>query len=118
MMKQMFERHRKWLLPVAVLVVAYGIANVIRNAGPEIEVVTPEPQPLVVRVLTVQPESVNLTVASQGEVTAEYTIDFVSELPGNITGVAPAFVNGGYFEAGDVLVEIDPTDYELALIRA
>jgi RND family efflux transporter MFP subunit len=71
-----------------------------------------------VRVITVQPETVNLTVASQGEVTAEYMIDFVSELPGNITGVAPAFVNGGYFEAGDVLVEIDPTDYELALIRA
>jgi len=118
MMKQMFERHRKWLLPVSVLVVAYGIANVIRNAGPEVEVVTPEPQPLAVRVITVQPETVSMTVSSQGEVTAEYTIDFVSELQGSITSVAPAFVNGGYFEAGDVLVEIDRTDYELALVRA
>jgi RND family efflux transporter MFP subunit len=117
-MKKLFDRHRKWLLPVSVLVVAYGISNVIRNSGPEIEVVTPEPQPLAVRVLTVQPETVNLTVSSQGEVTAEYTIDFVSELQGRITGVAPAFVNGGYFKAGDVLVEIDATDYKLARVRA
>ncbi len=45
-------------------------------------------------------------------------IDLVSELPGGVTSVAPAFVTGGYFSAGDVLLEIDATDYKLAKIRA
>jgi len=117
-MKALFARHRKWLLPVSVLVVAYGIATVIRNAGPEIEVVTPEPQPLVVRTVTVEPESVRLSVRSQGQVAAEHMIDLVSELPGSIIDVAPAFVTGGYFKAGDVLLRIDPIDYELARVRA
>lgn len=117
-MKALFTRHKKWLLPVAVLAVAYGIATVIRNVGPEIEVVTPEPQPLVVRVITAQPERVRLTVKSQGQVAAEHSIDLVSELQGGITRVARAFVTGGYFRTGDVLLEIDATDYELARVRA
>ena len=117
-MKALFIRRKKWLLPVAVLVVAYGIATVIRNAGPEIEVITPEPQPLVVRVITAQPEHVRLTVDSQGQVNAEHMIDLVSEMQGSITRVAPAFVTGGYFRTGDVLLEIDATDYELNRVRA
>jgi RND family efflux transporter MFP subunit len=117
-MSTFFSRHKKWLLPVTVLVVAYGIATVIRNAGPEIEVITPEPQPLVVRVITAQPEHVRLTIGSQGQVNAEHMIDLASELQGSITRVAPAFVTGGYFRTGDVLLEIEATDYELARVRA
>lgn len=117
-MNKLINRHKKWLLPITVVVVAYGIATVIRNTGPQIEVVTPEPQPLVVRVVTAQPETLQLKVDSQGEVDAEYMIDFVSELQGKIVRVAPAFVNGGYFSAGDALVELDTTDYELARVRA
>ena len=45
-MKQLFDRIMKWFWPVAVLGGAYAIAIAIRQAGPEIEVVTPEPQPL------------------------------------------------------------------------
>jgi RND family efflux transporter MFP subunit len=117
-MNALYSRHKKWLLPATVLVVAYGIATVIRNAGPEIEVVTPEQPPLVVRTVTVQPEAVRLNVSSQGQVAAQHTIDLVSELPGSITRVAPAFVTGGYFKAGDELLRIDPTNYELARVRA
>jgi len=117
-MKAFLAYYKKWLLPVAVLAVAYGVAFVIRNTGPQIEIVTPEPQPLVVRVITAQPEHVRLTVASQGEVQAEHTIDFASELQGRITHMSPAFVTGGYFKAGDVLLELDSTDYELARVRA
>ena len=117
-MKALINQHRKWLLPVGVIAVAYGIATVIRNAGPELEIITPEQQALLVRVVTAQPEEVQLQIDSQGEVNAEHTIDLVNELPGKIKSVSPAFVTGGYFKAGDVLLELDATDYELARIRA
>ena len=117
-MNTIFAKTKKWMLPIIVIGCAYGIATVIRNAGPTIDVVTPEPQPLVVRVVTAQPERVQLTVSSQGEVDAEHMIDLASEQQGKIKRVAPAFVTGGYFKTGDVLLEIDPTDYELAKVRA
>ena len=117
-MKAFFTRHKNWLLPIGVLTIAYGIASIIRNTGPEVEVVTPEPQSMVVRSVIAQPQQIQLTVTSQGEVDAQHMIDLVSELPGKVRMVSPAFVTGGYFTTGDVLLELDPTDFELARIRA
>ena len=117
-MREMFARHKKWLLPVTVLAVTYGIATIIRNTGPQVEVIVPEAQALVVRVITAAPEQVQLTVSSQGEVNAEHAIELVGELEGKVNKVSDAFVTGGYFSAGDVLLELDPTDYRLAKIRA
>ncbi len=50
-MNAFFTRHRKWLLPAVVILVAYGVATVIRNSGPQVEVVVPELQAVVVRVV-------------------------------------------------------------------
>ena len=57
-MKEIVARHKKWLLPVAVIAVTYGIATVIRLSGPEVEIISPEPQAVVVRVVTAAPEAV------------------------------------------------------------
>ena len=40
------------------------------------------------------------------------------EIAGRVTWVAPSFAEGGFFEADDVLVRIDPFDYEQALVSA
>lgn len=117
-MNQFITRHKKWLLPVGIIAVAYGIATIIRNAGPQLEVVVPEAQALVVRVVTAEPQQVRLSVESQGEVDAEHMIDLANEVPARVVEVAPAFVTGGYFKTGDVLLELDDTDYELARVRA
>jgi len=117
-MNNFFGRHKKWMLPAAVLAGAYGVATLIRISGPEVDVIAPQPQSTIVRVVTAQAETVQLTVDSQGEVSAENSIDLISELAGKVEEVNPAFVTGGYFSAGDVLVKIDPTDYQLAKIRA
>lgn len=112
------SRLRKVLLPLAVLAFAYLIAVVIRSTGPELPVVAPTEEIRVVRVVDATMETVELTVGSQGEVSAEHFIELVSEAKGKIVSVSKAFVTGGYFKTGDVLVQIDPTDYELARVRA
>jgi RND family efflux transporter MFP subunit len=117
-MNLLIARHRKWLLPTAVIVVAYGIATVIRNSGPQVEVIVPEPQAVVIRVVTAVPSEVQLTVSSQGEVDAEHSIELISEVAGKVRQPSSAFVTGGYFNVDDVLLQLDPTDYELAKIRA
>jgi RND family efflux transporter MFP subunit len=117
-MRALFHRHKKWLLPVGVLCIAYGAATLIRNTGPTLDIIQPETQALTVRVVTAQPQQVRLIVESQGQINAQHMIDLVNEVPGRIERVAQAFVTGGYFKAGDILLELDDTDYELARIRA
>jgi RND family efflux transporter MFP subunit len=42
----------------------------------------------------------------------------MSEVAGQIIEVSPAFVSGGFFKRGDVLVRIDPRNYQSSLKRA
>jgi len=51
-------------------------------------------------------------------VTPRTRTTLVSEVSGQIVEVAPAFVSGGFFKKGDVLVRIDPRNYQTALKRA
>lgn len=45
-------------------------------------------------------------------------IILVSQVAGTIVSKSKALAAGGYFEKGDVLLEIDPVDYELALVQS
>ena len=58
---------------------------------------------------------VSLDVHSQGTVEPRTTSTLVAQVGGRIVDVADAFAVGGLFRRGQVLVRIDPRDYELAV---
>ncbi|MDL1865497.1 HlyD family efflux transporter periplasmic adaptor subunit [Betaproteobacteria bacterium PRO5] len=74
--------------------------------------------PPIVRVAQVEMQSKRLHVHSQGQVVAHTEIDLVTEVSGRIIDTSPVFVSGGYFNKGDVLVTIDPADYDLRVAQA
>ena len=73
-----------------------------------------------VMVETIEDEvvSLNFTVNSQGTVRPRTETTLVSEVSGKIVSVAPEFVAGGFFHKGEVLLQIDPSDYATGLKRA
>lgn len=68
----------------------------------------------------IEPEKRDFTVRlnSQGEVRARTQSHLVAEVSGRIIEVADTFREGAYFEAGEVLLRLDPRDYEAALANA
>ena len=108
----------KTVAPLAVLGVA-GLAAVtmIRNRPP-VEVQSPVFTPPGVRVEEVTLRDIRLSVTSQGTVRPRTVSQLVSEIAGRVTWVAPSFAEGGFFESGDVLVTIDPFDYQQAVVSA
>ena len=105
----------KLLLPIVVLAGAgFAAYTMIINRPP---VVTQPPviAPPGVRVHEVALETVQLSVLSQGTVRPRTESQLVPEISGRVTWVAPSFAEGGFFEPGDVLVKIDPFDYQQAL---
>ena len=107
----------KVVLPIAILC-AFVLAAVVFAARPEPERQAPPKPALLVDVATAHRQPVTFVVHSQGAVTARTQTTLVSEVSGQIVEVAPAFVSGGFFKRGDVLVRIDPRNYETALKRA
>ena len=101
------------MIPVAIVVVLLLV--LIR---PEAVRVPVEPPAMLVDVAVAKRQPVTFVVRSQGVVTPRTRTTLVSEVSGQIIEVSPAFVSGGFFERGDVLVRIDPRYYEAARKRA
>ena len=117
-MKRFFIRTLKISLPLVVLGVAgFAAITMIRNRPP-VETQPPVFSPPGVQVHQVALGEVAMGVTSQGTVQPRTESQLVPEIAGRITWVSSSFAEGGFFEEGDVLVKIDPFDYEQALISA
>ena len=63
-------------------------------------------------------EPVRLTITTQGEATPRTAIDLAPQISGKVVYVSPSFLEGGAFEKGDVLIRIEPAEYEFRVIQA
>ena len=109
---------KKVLLPVAVLGAAAVISIIITIMRPAPLKLEAPDTAVAVKTLLVYAQSANLLVESQGTVLTSTRTKLISEVSGAVLSLSPEFVVGGTFEAGDILLQLDPTDYEVALQRA
>lgn len=100
---------------IALFVVLGGLVYLLR---PKPEIVDQVVEIPIVRVLPARETSVALTATSQGNVMPRQEIDLVPEVAGKIVAVSPAFISGGIFGRGEVLIQIDPRDYANEVTRA
>lgn len=105
----------KRLAPIIILLVAIGITVALYILRPDPKEVAAERPATKVEVMTVQPESIRLSVESQGTVLPKIESELAVEVAGRIIEMSPNFRAGGRFQAGDVLFRIDPSDYEAAV---
>lgn len=106
------------LLIALLIAIAGGLAAVaIVNSPPQTDQHEDIVKPPVAHVITVKPERLRMDVRSQGRVMAQTEIDLVTGVSGNIIKVSPAFVSGGFFKKGDLLISIDPAEYDLRVAQ-
>ena len=108
----------KWLLPIAIVALAVLVVAALVMSRPVVQTVPRQISPPPVRVLRAAPTSVELRVRSQGSVIPATEADLVSEVAGNVVRAAESFEVGGFFDAGDVLLQLDRRDHELAVASA
>ncbi len=106
------------LAPVLIIVAAVGAIATMGALRPPPEEAEERPIGEAVFVSPAEARDLTLTVHAQGEVRPLREIELIPEVGGKIVAVSPAFVDGGRFEEGDVLLQIEPADYELAVTRA
>jgi RND family efflux transporter MFP subunit len=114
----MISKFLKWTLPVVVLVVAlaggrYIIAN--RPAAPQFE---PPQVPVSIDAIRATPQDYQVLIRSEGTVEPRTQSTLIPQVSGQIVAISPSFREGGFFERGDVLVTLDPRDYQLAIASA
>ena len=71
-----------------------------------------------VEIMVLETMTANFEVRSQGTVRPRTETILSAEVSGTITWISPKFVAGGVFEQDEVLMRIDPTNYEVAFTQA
>jgi len=106
---------KKILLPIIILIGSIGatVALVSNREQPVQEELTEAR--LLVDVIQPQVQDTYITVSSQGTVEPRTRTNIVSEVSGRVTEVSPAFVAGGFFRNGDVLLKLDDQNYRAAV---
>jgi RND family efflux transporter MFP subunit len=109
---------RKIGLPLLVLAVATIGAFVLDATAPSVQSASPERALIAVRVVDAKPQTLRLTVHSEGTVAPRSETELVPEVSGPVVWVSPSLVSGGFFEAGEPMLRIESLDYEGAVARS
>lgn len=108
----------KKFVPVLLVLGAIMLAILMSALKPEpLKAEEPEAA-LAVKTQILNRTEVTLSVESQGTVRPRTRTTLISEVSGTVLEVSDYFIVGGSFDAGDMLMRLDPTDHEVALQRA
>lgn len=108
----------KTILSITIVCVSLAAAVWMYNQKSPPQTVEASPPTMFVDVMRAQIANVKIAVSVQGSVTPRTETTLISEVAGLITEVSPAFVAGGFFNKGDVLVRIDDRNYRAEVKRA
>ena len=106
------------ITPLAVLLGGVALAAGIMATGPRLEHLPPPPNAPLVRTAEAVPQTVQMSSFTHGSVSPRTESELIPEVSGRVTSVSDSLVSGGFFNKGDVLLKIDPLDYEVALEQA
>ena len=109
---------RTFVIPTAIVLLFLSGAATLMATAPVLEPANDTPTPLTVRIRTIETESIELKVHSQGTVAPSTVSQLIPEGSGRVIWTSPNLVAGGYFEAGQELARIDDLDYRNAQNRA
>jgi multidrug efflux pump subunit AcrA (membrane-fusion protein) len=99
--------------------IALGILGFIWMTQPQDTVSEPREQAkLAVRAMTVAAKPLTLTAEGFGRVEPAQSWNAVSQAEGRVIETLPDFAIGTVADAGEVLIRIDPTDYEIAIAKS
>lgn len=101
-------------IPVLAIIAAVAMMS-LREEPAKKERVDLDP---LVDVLVLETMTANFDVRSQGTIQPRTETILSAEVSGTISSISPKFIAGGVFEANEVLMRIDPTNYKVALDQA
>ena len=111
------EKFALTIAAIVILLVSGAVATYMMKNRPRPERRKPVPSAQIVTVRELAVTSQQVVVPVMGSVVPAAEIDLKSRVAGEVLWVHSEFVEGGIVKKGQTLLRIDPTEYELALIR-
>ena len=106
------------LLPLLIFIFLIIISIIIISSAPKPEKKEEEIKAPLVTAFKVTLENKSLVMNSFGVLKPKHQTSLIAQVSGQVTKISPVFASGGKVKEGDFLAQIDPSDYQAALIEA
>jgi RND family efflux transporter MFP subunit len=110
-----FRLGRKLLLPFVVTILAAVVVTYLMSTTTRAQRSKPARQARLVEVVDVVPRDSRLSIEAWGTVLAARQVTLQSQVAGEVQSTGAAFEPGARVAAGELLLQIDPMDYQLAI---
>jgi len=106
-------------LIISLVLIAAGIAGArfLIATKPTVNKRPPVKMEPLVRTVTLQPEDYALNIPAMGNVIPAREISLETQIAGEVIYLHPDFIEGGMLPGGTKIVQINPKDYELAIMQ-
>ncbi|OQK15825.1 hypothetical protein AU255_16675 [Methyloprofundus sedimenti] len=111
----MAKRLLRWMSAILILGLALGLSYYWLSNKPKAKRSTAQLVAPLVNTLQVNKIDYPTTISATGSVIPAQTVNLTSRINGMVISVSPNFVPGGFLAKGEQIVQLDPTDYELAI---
>lgn len=108
----------KYILPILILVLAALVAVAMIKSRKAPKRISPVSQGPMVDTLTIRLTDLPVTVRATGTVVARQQVEIIPQVSGLVERTSVNLLEGAFFKKGELLLEIEETDYLLALEQA
>lgn len=111
-------KFKPFLVGLGIFFGAIAVVVALQSLKPKTEKEETTKPPLMVKTVEAAHKEQIVFANFQGEVRAKTEIELVTQVTGKVMSVSEKFIEGGEFKAGEVLLQIDDADYQVALKSA
>ena len=103
-----------------VVIIAVSVAGMmsLKNMRPEPKKKPKQSTTMLVEVIDLSASEVTFEIQSQGTVKPRTQTILSAEVSGRIISISDKFIAGGIFKKNEILMQIDPTNYQVAVDQA
>jgi RND family efflux transporter MFP subunit len=106
------------IIPLLILAVGYfGFGILAEKEEPEVRT-RPAPKIIETEVQVMERSDFRVTLSTQGIVRPHNETALTPRVSGRVIKISPKFESGSFFKEGDILLELDPSDFLAALSAA
>lgn len=112
-----WKRLLRIMLAAAIIGVSIAGAAYLQKSATKPQKRPPAKWVPVVETLPLRPTSHEVTVVAMGTVVPARTVSLKSRVPGQVISINPEFTEGGFLKQGSMVIELEDTDFKLALAQ-
>lgn len=118
MLSFVLKKPAKFLPSLVLIVTSIGLSTYWLTHQPRADRAAAKKLPPLVEVMETEVTEHATTVGTMGTVIPAESVNLTPRISGMVKWVSPNFIEGGLLKKDEVLVELDPTDYKLAIVQS